>query len=287
MMLLGVVALLTLYTFCPWPDWLCRWMLLNYVPGNRALLATGVGGIVFATMIMAKTSDHSDNKRRRLFSSLVAFSAVVTVLVACQPWTDPFLNPWRCALLLSLNALFIGLYFFAPLKVFCGTFLLCLVLNNGVVNPVVTGLGPLVQSEAGAVVREIKRRDPKAKWMVYSSQRNAQFLKAQGANVINGLKYVPDLAFDRAFDPAGKFDAIYNRYAFSAFVLGSGNREFRLAPPVTYFLDVLPTDPLLSERGVRYAAFPDQVADPDAKGLQLVSNPSGARLWIYQVTAAP
>ncbi|MFZ1219737.1 MAG: hypothetical protein WAO00_10615 [Chthoniobacterales bacterium] len=286
-MLLAAVTVLTIYTFCPLPEWLCRWTLLNYVPGNRALLATGVGGIVFATMSLAKTIERSNNKRLRAFYALVAFSAVVTVLLACHPSTDPFLHPWRCGMLLSLNALFIGLYFFAPLKVFCGTFLLCLVLNNGAVNPVVTGLGPLLDSDAGVVVREIKRRDPAAKWMVYSSLRHAQFLKAQGAHVVNGLSYVPDLAFWRAFDPTGKFDAIYNRYAFSAFVLESGSHEFRLAPPVTYFPDVLPADRLLAERGVRYAAFPDQVAEPGAKGLRLVSNPSGARLWIYQVAAAP
>lgn len=286
MMLVAAVAVLTLYTFCPWPEWLCRWALLNYVTGNRALLAIGAGGIVLATMILANPVPQS-SKRNRALLALAAFSGIVAVLIACHPLTDPFLNPARCALLLALNALFIGLYFFAPLKIFCGTFLLCLVLNNGPVNPVVTGLGPLLQSDAGAVVREIKRRDPAAKWMVYSNPRPAQFLKAQGADVINGLNYVPDLAFCREFDPAGKFDGIYNRYAFSAFVIASGSHEFRLAPPVTYSLDVLPADPLLSKHGVRYAAFLDEVAAPDAKGLRLISNPSGARLWIYQVSGSP
>lgn len=285
MMLVAAVAVLTLYTFCPFPDWLCRWTLLNYVTGNRALLAIGTGGVVLATMMMANPAPRS-NKRNRALLALAAFGGVVAVLIACHPLTDPFLNPTRCALLLGLNALFIGLYFFAPLKIFCGTFLAGLVLNNGAVNPVATGLGPLLQSDVGAVVTEIKRRDPAAKWVVYSSTQPAQFLKAQGANVINGLSYVPDLAFWRELDPMRKFDEVYNRYAFSAFVAGSGSREFRLAPPVAYGVDVLPKDPVLAAHEVRYAAFPNQVSDPGAKGLRLISDPSGARLWIYQIAGS-
>ena len=285
MMLVAAVAVLTLYTFCPFPEWLSRWTLLNYVTGNRALLAIGTGGIVLATIIMATPAPQSC-KRNRAFLALAMFGGIVAVLIACHPLSDPFLNPTRCALLLALNALFISLYFFAPLKIFCGAFLLCLVLNNGAVNPVVTGLGPLLQSDGSAVVREIKRLDPGAKWMAYSSTLPAQFLKAQGADVITGLNYVPDLAFWREFDPTGKFDTVYNRYGFSLFVMAGGSREFLLVPPVAYWVDVLPTDPLLSARGVRYATFSDEVSEPGAKGLRLVSNPSGAQFWIYKVAGS-
>ncbi len=285
MMLVAAVAFFTLYTFCRFPEWLCRWTLLNYVTGNRALLAIGTGGIILATMIMANAAPQASRRHRALLT-VALFGAVVAVLIACHPFSDPFLNPVRCALLLGLNAVFIGLYFFAPLKFFCATFLACLVVNNGAVNPLVTGLGPLLQSDVGAVVREIKQRDPAAKWVVYSTTRPAQFLKAQGADVLSGLNYVPDLAFCRELDPAGKFETVYNRYAFSAFVLGTGSREFRLTPPVAYGVDVLPADPLLARHGVRYAAFPDEVSDPGSKGLRLISNPSGARLWIYQIASS-
>jgi hypothetical protein len=286
MMLAAAVALFTLYTFCPLPKSLCRWTLLSYVTGNRALLAIGIGGIVLATMMLAKPAEHP-SKRNRMLLALAAFGAVGTVLIACNPLTDPFLNGWRCAGLLSLNALFIGLYFFAPLKVFCGTFLLCLVLNNGLVNPIATGLGPLLRSDASALAKEIRRRDPGAKWMTYYSTLPAQFLKAQGADVITGLNYVPNLAFWREFDPAGKFDTIYNRYAFAIFVMEGRGREFGLMPPVTYWADFLPADPLLSKHGVRYAAFVEDVSEPGPKGLRLVSKPSGARFWIYQIATSP
>jgi hypothetical protein len=285
-MLVAALAVFTLYTFCPLPEWFCRWTLLNYVTGNRALLAIGTGGIVLATMILANPAQQS-SKRNRAFLALAMFGGVVAVLIACHPLTDPFLNPARCALLLALNALFIGLYFFAPLKIFCATFLTCLVLNNGTVNPVVTGLGPLLESDGSAVVKEIRRQDPGAKWMVYSSTLPAQFLKAQGADVITGLNYVPDLGFWREFDPAGKFDTIYNRYGFAVFVMAGGSREFRLVPPVAYWVDVLPADHLLAARGVRYAVFPEEFPDPATAGLRLIFNPAGAKFWIYKVVGPP
>jgi hypothetical protein len=222
-----------------------------------------------------------------VFCALAAFGGVLTVLIACNPLSDPFLSSSRCALLLALNALFIGLYFFAPLKIFCSTFLLCLVLNNAAVNPIMTGLGPLLRSEGSAAVQEIKRSDPRAKWMGYGSAIPAQFLKAQGADVVTGLNHVPNVPFWRQFDPAGKFDAIYNRYGFAVFTMATGSREFVLVPPVIYSVDVLPIDPLLSEQGVRYAAFSDEVSEPDVRGLRLISHPANARLWLYQVAGSP
>ena len=282
--LLVAGGVLTLYTFCRFPDFICRWTGLSFVTGNRALLAIGVAGILFTTMVMARRAE-APKKSRQLLLAMLAFAAVVLVLLGSHPLRDPFLTPWHCTLFLALNGIFIALYLFAPLKIFCSAFILCLMLNNGLVNPVVTGLGPLLQSDATTLVRDVKQRDPSAKWMVYSSASLAQFLKAQGADVINGLQYVPDLSFWRQLDPAGSFNEIYNRYAFSTFELAAGTRNFRLTSNVAYVVDVAPADPVLAARGVRFAVFPAQVNDADARGFQFVSSAPGGRLWIYRLAA--
>jgi hypothetical protein len=67
----------------------------------------------------------------------------------------------------------------------------------------------------------------------------------------------------------------------------TGSREFVLVPPVIYSVDVLPIDPLLRAQGVRYAAFSDEVSEPDVRGLRLISHPADARLWLYQVAGSP
>jgi hypothetical protein len=281
--LLAVVAALTLYTFVPFPEWLCRITLLSYVPSVRAVLPIGVGGIMLGTMILANPA--MPPMRNRLFVGFLAFAAVVMVLMASSPGTDPFLTPTMCGLLLAVNATLIALCLFAPRPVFCSAFLLCLMLNNGAVNPIVTGLGPLIDTPAGDVVREIKQRDPAARWVGYSTAGAAQFLKAQGVEVINGLNYVPDVPFYRKFDATGAGEMSYNRYAFAVYTLGDGDRSFHLVPPVTFGLSVAPTDPLLAARGVRYATFPQAVDHPAQHGLEFLARPAG-NLWIYRIATA-
>lgn len=280
--LLTMLTIFSFYTFSSFPNWLSRLTFLNYVTGTRALLAIGVAGILFSLLVLAR-GGKPEKVRDRIVLACLAFGGVLVALFGCGPAADPFLSAWRCGLLLALNALFIALYLFAPLRIFCGTFLLCLVLNNGLVNPIATGLGSLLDSDTVAMIREIRQRDPRATWMVYSRSSLAQFLKAQGIDVVNGLQYVPDLGFWRELDPVGRYSDIYNRYAFSTFELAGGTRRFSLLKNVAYVVDVAATDPILAQCGVRYAVFPDQVDDPAGKGLRFVAAAPGGRLWIYRI----
>jgi hypothetical protein len=62
--------------------------------------------------------------------------------------------------LIALNAGLIGLYFFGPRRVFCGGFLLTLLLNNYTVNPIATGLGPLLKASATPAIQRIRAGEP-------------------------------------------------------------------------------------------------------------------------------
>ena len=282
MMLLLYLAVFSLYTFCPFPEWLCHWTLLSYVTGARALLALGAAGIILTTMVFARPFERLRVSHRALLAA-AALAGVILLLFVSYPGNEKYLTVNRSLGLFALNGFFVVTYCFAPRRVFCGVFLLCLVLNNSSVNPIATGLGPLLDATPGAVVRQIRAHDPSAKWMSYSSTHVAQFLKSQGADVINGLNYVPNLEFCRALDPTGKYEPIYNRYALFAFVMERGMREFRAQSPWVYAVDIYPNDPLLTARGVRYAAFPEKVQSPSEKGLQLIAHPPGNAIWIYGI----
>ena len=91
------------------------------------------------------------------------------------------------------------------------------------------------------------------------------------------------MEFCRALDPTGQYESVYNRYALSGFIMARGTRDFYAWSPWVYAIDVYPTDPLLALRGVRYAAFPDEVKSARKKGLRLIAHPLGNLIWIYAI----
>ena len=282
--LLCCLAGFTLYAFCPLPRWLCHLTLMSYVPGIRNLLGCGIAGAIFATLIMAR---HPARPRMIWCASfaVAALLGVVCLIIASRAENPHFLDTSRIAALIGLNAVLIFLYFFAPLRFFCPILIGCLVLNNGTINPVATGLGPLIEATPADAIRRIVRSDPGAKWVAYSSVWLPQFLKAQGADVISGVAVIPDLPFCHALDPSRQFESIYNRYALAIFLLPEHAipPEFALGSPAGYSVSVSMLDPALQQRGVRYAAFPDKLIVAPEAGIQLVASFPENQIWVYKL----
>src|SRR5512135_1632416 len=109
------------------------------------------------------------------------------------------------------------------------------------------------------------------RWLVYSDmEAAAPYFCAQGFDVFNSPKYVPDLGAMHRFDPEGKYVKIYNRSSYlqvSPLPAGAAV-EFRLRSTFVVEAGISPTDPVLRELGIRYEAFasrPDEkVAPPGA-----------------------
>jgi hypothetical protein len=282
--LLCCLAGFTLYAFCPLPQWLCRVTLMSYVPGIRNLLACGIAGTIFATLVLARNPARLRPTRRVSFA-IAALLGVVCLVIASRAQNPHFLSTPRIAALIGLNAVLVSLYFFAPLRFFCPTFIGCLILNNGTINPVATGLGSLIEATPADAIRQIVQSDPGAKWVGYSSAWLPQFLKAQGADVISGLAIVPDLPFCRALDPSGRFEPIYNRYALAIFLMPDHATppEFALGSPAGYSVLVSPLHPVLQQRGVRYAVFPDQLIVAPEAGIRLLASFPKNDVWVYKL----
>jgi hypothetical protein len=287
-MVLSCLGLFTLYTFCPFPTWFCRWTLFSYVTGTRALLAIGIAGVLFTTMLLAQPPRLLTTSRR-LIAALAVLSAIALLFMISYSGNEKFLTPGRYSLLAALNVLFVALYYFAPRKMFCGVFLLCLLLNNSGINPVAIGLGPLLDATPAAAVHQIRESDPDGKWISYSNTWLPQFFKAQGVDVINGLQIVPDSIFCREMDPMGQFAPLWNRYASVVFQQAEQGKhpEFRSLGPSAYILKISPVDPALLARGARYAVFPQSLDSPGRMGLRLLTSFPESRIWIYQLPGVP
>lgn len=284
LLLLGCVVVFTLYIFCPFPVWLCHATLLDYVTGTRAILAAGIAGILLTTMLLAKDAG-SITRAQRVGAAGLILVGLVAVSTAAYAGNEKFLTGTRIASLLVLNILFVGLYFFAARRVFCGVFLFALFLNNGGVNPIATGLGPLLEARPSSAIRQLREADPGAKWIVFSNAWLPQLLKAQGVDVINGLQIVPDPLFCREMDPIGRYEEIWNRYAFMVLEEAPADHEpeFRTLNPSAYVLKVSSTDAVLRARGARFAVFSQPSQQAETSGMVLVTSFPANKLWIYRL----
>ena len=278
---------LSIYCVVPLPEWLPRITLLNFATERRALLALGIGNVLFCCLFL-------DRYRTSILSRLSAaaggillwFGILVMLWCARTENAVYFSDPWHWIQPLAVGTLILSLFFWESMRyrllpVVLG---LLLIISNGAINPVMRGLSPLLNSAALNATERIHAADPKGKWIVYHTRYFAQLVKATGAVVFNGTKIVPDLSFMRRLDPGGENELVYNRYANIGCEVPRQSHEAsaNLVYP-DYYIWFLPPDlPALSEAGYRYILIPKEWPEAAAYGFALSEKVSPGDLWIYR-----
>ncbi len=285
--LLALIALFQLYALCPLPPWFCSATLLGFCTEVRMLLGIGVAGILFVTITFPLLKKELSALKARTLLILIALlgSLVFLYLSASAPANPKFLTQSRIVLLLAINLALLIAFLNLPARFFQIGFVAFLAADTAFINPVMTGLAPLLQATPAAAVEKIIRSDPNGKWAVYENNVFSEFLMAMGAGVVTGVKVVPDLAFYRRLDPAGRCAAIYNRYAFSCFFMPRDRTVFdvRYLGFPAHVVVVHPANPALRAAGIRYFVFGRLLADPAVQGLELLAALPQNQMWIYKL----
>jgi hypothetical protein len=283
--LLISILWMSLYALCPLPQWFCRATFLSYCTGIRLLLPVGVANILFVTVLFPRLKNRAAVLSRRELIALIGCLAALTLLYL-----------WRSAVAKPAFIPVIGVIFFfaldvavilallkAPARAFAIGFIALLLLTNGRVNPVMIGLSELTKSSPGEAIRPIIQADPAAGWLAYDSNPNSEFLMALGANVVSGVRTVPDLGFYKALDPSGQLLSVYNRYSFAYFVpvADRNHAEIRDWGFPDHFVRIHPENPALRVRDVRYFLFVHPVPNAAGQGLNLVKALPQNQMWIY------
>ncbi len=304
-----LVALLSLYVvlICVWilvpfPSLLARLTLMSYVPSTRALLAAGIGSIILTMVFLAETG------RRRLgtvFPVLVAIVVFLTLLVyaaVLRRDVNGFFQ-LRYLILMVAGVTVAAWLLLRGRALLFSLLIIAAVLPNLFVNPLSRGLGPIVDKDAFKAAVAANDAAPGARWLAYGDNTLAQFLKAGGLNVADGVSYTPDLDFFRALDPQGKNEEVYNRYANIAFLepkpgragtggnvdasgdgpaAGNAGARFTLLQPDAFTVEINPCDPELGRLGITNFAFAYQ---PNEKKLSCLSPLAAfpeSHVWLYQ-----
>jgi hypothetical protein len=283
---LALLIVLSVYALCPLPWWISSFTLLSFCTEIRALLTIGLANIVFVVLnlpllrtCLAKWS------RKAVVGTILLLGALTWLYLHKAAAVYPlFLKPWRLWMFLTIDVMALWLLLKARARVFALTLIAALIVTNGLVNPVMIGLGSMLRARPATALRKLIREHPDDAWVAYDSNPLSEYLMALGARVVSGLKIVPDLDLYRAMDPKGESRSIYNRYSFAYFLF----REDRDTAAVrvdtfpNHLVSMHPLNGILKAHHVRYFVFPRPFGEPAKESIELVLSLPGNQIWVYQ-----
>ena len=170
--------------------------------------------------------------------------------------------------------------------------LIGMVIPNANVNPVTIGLAPILENPLVIDSKEIHDKDPSARWALFGNMRLTHLLKANGIDMFNCVKLVPPMKDMKVLDPTGKFDSVYNRYAwmsmnskeFAGYYGVNWNDTVLLRRPEGYqdgytiYMD--PCSPKFKQLGVKYFVFDTVPSQNETRCMTRLKENAG--LFIYK-----
>ena len=277
----AALLLLSIYCVVPLPAWIGRSTLFSVATVTRLLLGIGLANILLSCVFL-------DRYQTLAVPRVGALSIAAGLWLCLALWlwfANPFPDRTRLALLLLINGVLVGLFFWERARPwFLSAFAALLVVNGASINPIMSGLSPLLNTEAFRRIDALRAADPAGGWVVYENQALPQLVKATGAPVLNGAKIVPDLGLMQQLDAEGSARQIYNRYAtITALLPGSpGTVAWNLVYDDFYQIALPPDHLALRERGYNYLLFPREWFNASLHGFALIEKIEPGRLFVYK-----
>jgi hypothetical protein len=285
--LLIFLVAMSLYALLPIPQVILRATFLNFATEKRALLALGIANILMSCLFLDRYRSAILPGRASLTAGIILWLGLILMFWAARIENRTyFSDAWNWVQPLVISATILLLFFWERLRYrwLPVSFGLLLIFSNALINPVMRGLSPLLDSVAFTEIRRITAADPEGKWIVYHTRYFAQLVKATGAVVLNGTKSVPDLDFFHELDPDRSSEFAYNRYANIGCEMPRLSREVSASVvyPDFYILYLPPDLPILKEAGYRYILIPNEWPAAASYGYELLEKISPGDLWVYK-----
>lgn len=157
------------------------------------------------------------------------------------------------------------------------TLIVVITLSGMCVNPIQKGTDVVQNNTVTSEVKEIVKTDSDAKWItIFRNHIPNEITITVGAKTINTVHTYPNLALWRTFDPEGKYDNIYNRYAHVDIDITDEPTSFEL-PYIDSILVHLNYDDL-NKLGANYILSYKEVDAPNVELIKTIDNH-----YIYKV----
>ena len=284
--LMAFGALLFTWMTLPVPHAIGRALFMDKVGAGRCI---HVLGLVNVSLVALSLSFRRTGGGKDWRWSLVLGAAVLAIVYPALLLTNSRLADFLTTPELVTAAGYLTLLIVAVIESRFRLLAVVLVLPHivvfGLVNPVDRGLRVV---ETAPLVRFVRARPEllRHRWVVYSpSPPDSTFFAAVGCDVVNGLKYVPDLKTLSVLDPTGAQRDLVNRSAWLLAEPEYGNRPavFEQVPPNLLRMRVNPLDPALRDIGVRYAAFSREPPPEIAERMKLLAGWRVSGFWLYEL----
>lgn len=287
--LLAYSALRAAWLVIGLPPAIERALLLNLVPEGRALIGLNLANVALAFYLVSHKRSWLDRGGLAIAAAsvLAAFLAHLYLgyaLAADYPvFIGAKLNIWLAAAAVAVLATLLMLQRRAA---FAGAILAFSAFTALTVNPLYQGLGPLTDSPMLDALSPYRESDPEARWVVYESINYGNYLLANDYPVLSSLHLYPQYDLWLQFDPPGRYDYVWNRYAHLWFAATPepSSIEFTFHDFDSFAVVINPCHPLLGELNVHYYVFVG--AEPDAPCLERIASELriGEPIHVYRRT---
>jgi hypothetical protein len=286
-----------LYVLLGFPVFLSKITLFSMSPDFRTLPIVGVGNCFLLICYIA--SSKMEVKKEKVswieLGVIAAATFVFMMIVTAQinKATENYFTSTQVSVAIALIVVAYLLTRYKNFRFINSALLILLigmVIPNANVNPVTKGLAPILENPLVVDSKEIHEKDPSARWALFGNTRLTHLLKANGIDLFNSVKLVPPMKDMKVLDPTGKYDSIYNRYAWMTMnskqvsqffdVNWNDTVMFRQTFQDGYMIFIDPCSPKLKQLGVKYFVF-DTVPNP--KEIRCMTKlKENAGLFIYK-----
>ena len=279
------------------PAFLSRITLFSMSPDFRTLPIVGVANCFL--LICYISSSKMEIKKERIswieLGALTAATLIFMLIVTTQinKATEKFFTSTQVGVAIALiviSYLLTRYKNFRLVKPALLILLIAIVIPNANVNPVTKGLAPILENPLVVDSKEVHEKDPSARWALMGNTRLTHLLKANGIDLFNSVKLVPPMKDMKVLDRTGRYDSVYNRYAWMTMnskqvaqnfdVNWNDTVIFRQTFQDGYTIFIDPCSPKLKQLGVKYFVF-DTVPNP--KEIRCMTKlKENAGLFIYK-----
>jgi hypothetical protein len=287
----GYCLLMLAWLFLPVPGALVGLFGMDRVPPTRSLHALGLANVAIVSISMAAMRRRSAGERRP-FSRIAYFDVAscvflvfLFVLEATNRNLGSYFSP-PAIVASSAAAMILVMLILTGRKL---ALALALVLPQaiafGSVNPIERGLQVFTSSGLYKFVQS-RPRLLRGKWIVFAdSFIRSSFFRAVGCDVYTGMRFLPDLDHFSLFAARGLNPEILNRlgYLVARPVGQEETPAFKLRVEGVVEWEVAPSDALLRQLGIKYAAFDQEPTPAVSSNLIALSDGPIDGFWLYQL----